>query len=121
MEWLDEFDNNEGVKNGGEWAALADTLFHEEEGAPCAICPFVVGGPCLFLEEGGDGGIAGKESVMTLKKAFWETQLNWFVRSKKTATREGRIPVDWGREIYFFTCSRIVLMMRFVQFGVPTT
>ena len=46
------------------------------------------------------GGISGKESAMTLKKASRETLLNWLVRSKKTATQEGRMPVDCGREIY---------------------
>jgi len=38
-----------------EWAALADALLHEE-GAPCAISHFVVDGPRLFVEEGGEGG-----------------------------------------------------------------
>ena len=66
------------------------------------------------------GRILGKESVMTLKNASRETLLNWLVRSKKTAAREGRVSVDWGREIYFSTCTCIVLlMMRFVPFGVP--
>ncbi len=27
--------------------------------------------------------------------------MNWLVRLKKTTAREGRMPVDWGREIYF--------------------
>jgi hypothetical protein len=27
-----------------------------EEGAPCAISPFVVDGPRMFVEEGGEGG-----------------------------------------------------------------
>jgi len=66
------------------------------------------------------GGISGNESAMTLKNASWETLLNWLVRSKKTATREGGMPVDWGREIYFSTCSCIVLIIRCVPFGVPT-
>jgi len=33
---------------------LADALLHEE-GAPCAIGPFVVYGPRLFIEEVGEG------------------------------------------------------------------
>ena len=33
---------------------MADALLHEE-GVPCAIRPFVVDGPCLFIEEGGEG------------------------------------------------------------------
>ena len=92
---------------------MAGALFHEE-GAPCAISPFVVDGPRMSVEEGGEGEyISGKESEteMTLKKALWETLLNWFVRPKKTAVREGRMPVDWGREIYVSTCRCI---------GVPT-
>ena len=47
--------DNEQGKNGGEWASLADALFHEE-GVPCAISPFVVDGPHLFVEEGGKEG-----------------------------------------------------------------
>jgi hypothetical protein len=39
---------------------------------------------------------------MTLKNASRETLLTWLVRSKRTAAREGRMPVDWGREIYIF-------------------
>ncbi len=57
----------------------------------------------MFLEDSKRvmrGGISGKESAMTLKKALREMLLNWFVRSKKTATREGRMPVDCGREMY---------------------
>ena len=57
---------------------------------------------------------------MTLKNASRETLLNWLVRSKKIAAREGRMSFDWGREIYFSTCNCIVFMMRFVPFGVPT-
>ena len=57
---------------------------------------------------------------MTLNKASQEMLLNWFVRSKKTAVRVGRMPFDLGRKMYFSTYSCIVLMMRFVPFGVPT-
>jgi hypothetical protein len=60
---------------------------------------------------------------MTLKNASRETLLNWLVRSKRTAAREGRMPVDWRREINFSTCCIcivIALMIRFVLFGVPT-
>jgi len=39
----------------GKWASLADALFHEE-GVPCAISQFVLDGPRLFVEEGGEGG-----------------------------------------------------------------
>ena len=46
-------------KWGKVGAALADALFHEE-GVPCAISPFVVDGPCLFVEEGGEGGYFGE-------------------------------------------------------------
>ncbi len=53
------------------------------------------------------GGIFGKESVMTLKKALQKILLNLFVRSKKTAVLVGRMPVNWGREIYFSTCSAL--------------
>ena len=80
----------------------------------------MVDGPHLFIEEVVRVRKSGKESVMTLKNASWEALLNWLVSSKKTAAREGRVPVDWGREIYFSTCNCIVLMMRFVPFGVPT-
>ena len=31
---------------------------------------------------------------MTLKKALQEMLLNWFVKSKKTAARVGRMPFD---------------------------
>ena len=35
---------------------MVDALLHEhEEGAPCAISPFVVDCPHLFVEEGGEG------------------------------------------------------------------
>ena len=46
-------------KLGRVGAALADALFHEE-GAPCAISPFVVDGPRLFIEEGGERGYIGE-------------------------------------------------------------
>ena len=55
----------------------------------------------------------------TLNNTAQETLLNWLVRSKKTAAREGRMSVDWGREINFSTCNYIVSMMKFVPFGVP--
>jgi hypothetical protein len=113
VERLEKVGNNERDKNGGKWAALAGALIHEK-GAPCAISPFVVDGPHMFVEECGEGGyISGKESEteMTLKKASWETLLNWFVRPKKTAVREGKMPDDWVKEIYFSTCSCIGVPM----------
>ena len=36
---------------------------------------------------------------MTSKKASRDMLLNWLVRSKKTAARVGRLPVDSGVEI----------------------
>ena len=57
---------------------------------------------------------------MTLKKASRDTLLNWLVRSKKTPVREGRLSLDWGSVIYFSTSNCIVLIMKFVPFGVPT-
>ena len=33
---------------------MADALLHQE-GVPCTISPFVVDGPRLFVEEGGEG------------------------------------------------------------------
>ena len=66
------------------------------------------------------GSISGKESAMTLKKASRDTLLNWLVRSKKTPAREGKVFLDWGSVMYFSTSNCIVLMMKFVPFGVPT-
>ena len=51
---MEEFGDSEQGKNGGKWAYLANALFHEK-GVPCAICPFVVDCPGLFVEEGGEG------------------------------------------------------------------
>ena len=49
IEWLEEAGDNEGCEEGGEWAALADAFLHEE-GAPCAIVPFVVDGACVLIK-----------------------------------------------------------------------
>jgi len=66
------------------------------------------------------GSISGKESVMTLKKASLDTLLSWLVRSRKTPAHEGGVFLDWESVIYFSTANCIVLMMKFVPFGVPT-
>jgi hypothetical protein len=42
------------------------------------------------------GRISGKDVSMTLKNSSRDTLLNWLVRSKKTAAREGRVLVRWG-------------------------
>ena len=46
---MEEAGDNEGCEEGGEWAALADAFLHEE-GAPCAIVPFVVDGACVLIK-----------------------------------------------------------------------
>ncbi len=50
---MEEVGDDQGCKNGREWTALADALFHEE-GGPCAIGPLVVDSFGLFVEEGGE-------------------------------------------------------------------
>jgi len=42
------------------------------------------------------GRILGKDVSMTLKNSSRDTLLNWLVRSKKTAAREGGVLVRWG-------------------------
>jgi len=42
------------------------------------------------------GRISGKDVSITLKNSSQDTLLNWLVRSKKTAAREGRVLVCWG-------------------------
>ena len=48
---------------------MADALFHQE-GAPCTISPFVVDGPRLFVEEGGEGEDFGEGILNDFKKSF---------------------------------------------------
>jgi len=70
VEWLEKVGDNEQGKNGGEWAALADALFHEE-GVPCVISPFVVDGPRLFIEEGGEGDVGTCEGQVPRHSCFF--------------------------------------------------
>ncbi len=57
---------------------------------------------------------------MTSKKASRDMLLNWLVRSKKTAARVGRLPVDSGVEMYFSILSCMALTMKSLPLGAPT-
>ncbi len=46
---------------------------------------------------------------MTLKNLEWERELNWLVRSKKTAARVGDWCACWGASINFLIASCIAL------------
>ena len=48
---------------------MADALLHQE-GAPCAISPFVVDGPRLFVEEGDEGENFGEGVCNDFKECF---------------------------------------------------
>ncbi len=57
---------------------------------------------------------------MTLKNSERETELNWLVRSKKTAARVGDWFVNWGASMNFLIASCIALMMKDVPSGMMT-
>ena len=73
----------------------------------------------MFVEEGGEGEDFGEGICNDFKECFTGDTVE-LVGEVKTAARVGRMFFDWEREIYFSTCNCIVLMMRFVPFGVPT-
>ncbi len=72
------------------WAALADALLHEE-GAPCAISPFVVDSPRLFIDEGGEGGDFGEGICDDFEESFTgdSVELVGEVKDDSCAEREG--------------------------------
>jgi hypothetical protein len=57
---------------------------------------------------------------MMLKNLERETELNWLVRSKKTAARVGEQCAHWGALINFLIASCIALMTNDVPLGMPT-
>ena len=71
-------------------AALADALLHEE-GAPCAISPFVVDGPRLFVEKGGEGEDFGEGIYDDFEERFTgdTVELVGEVKEDSHAGREG--------------------------------
>jgi hypothetical protein len=97
---------------------LSDALLQEEAGVPCAISPFVVDSPHLFVEDGDEGEDFGKGICDDFEVQFTGDTADLVGEVKEDSPWEGRMSVDWGREIYFSTCNCIVLMMRFVPFGV---
>ena len=56
---------------------------------------------------------------MTLKNSEWETELNWLVRSKKTAARVGGRCACWGALMNFLIASCIALTTNEVPLGMP--
>ncbi len=72
------------------WAALADALLHEE-GAPCAISPFVVDSPCLFVDEGGEGEDFGEGIFDDFEESFTgdSVELVGEVKEDSCVGREG--------------------------------
>ncbi len=66
------------------------------------------------------GRSSGKCSAITLKNLEREMELNWLVRSKKTAARVGDWFVCWGASMNFLIASCIALTMKDIPSGMPT-
>ena len=69
---------------------MADALLHEE-GAPCAISPFVVDSSHLFVEEGGEGEDFGEGICNDFEECFTgdTVELVGDVKEDSRAGREG--------------------------------
>ncbi len=66
------------------------------------------------------GRSLGKCSAMTLKNFERETELNWLVRSKKTAAWVSDWFVHWGASMNFLIASCIALTTKNIPSGLPT-